>query len=148
MDGVVADFDKAIRTKNNTINSKDLSHQDMVEKIVSEDENFFIDLDLIPGTIDAVNELKKDFEIYFLSTPMHEYPYSYSGKRIWLKKHFGEWVKKRLILTHRKDLNIGDFLVDDRLKNGSESFTGEHIHFGQPEFPNWETVVEYLKNKK
>lgn len=75
MDGVVADFDKAIRTKNNTINSKDLSHQDMVEKIVSEDENFFIDLDLIPGTIDAVNELKKDFEIYFLSTPMHEYPY-------------------------------------------------------------------------
>jgi len=40
-----------------------------------------------------------------------------------------------------------DFLVDDRLKNGVDRFKGEHIHFATPDFPDWETVVKYLKTK-
>lgn len=43
-----------------------------------------------------------------------------------------------------KNLNIGDFLIDDRTKNGADRFTGEHIHFGTSKFPDWDTVVRYL----
>lgn len=54
---------------------------------------------------------------------------------------------KRLILRHHKNLSNGDFLIDDRLKNGVDRFKGEHIHFATPEFPDWETVVSYLRTK-
>ena len=76
------------------------------------------------------------FDIYFLSSPMWHMPQSYSGKRIWVEKNLGEIAIRKLILTHRKDLNIGDYLVDDRLKNGAAEFKGEHIHFGTTQFPD------------
>jgi 5'(3')-deoxyribonucleotidase len=62
---------------------------------------------------------------------------------LWTKKHLGEAAYKRLILTHHKNLNHGDFLVDDRTKNGADRFTGEHIYFRSPRFPDWNAVVEY-----
>jgi len=49
-----------------------------------------------------------------------------------------------LILSHNKHLNIGDYLIDDRLANGVEKFTGEHIHFGTERFPDWQSVCDYL----
>ncbi len=60
-------------------------------------------------------------------------------------KYLGKEAYKRLILTHNKNLNNGDYLIDDRLKNGADKFKGEHIHFGKDEFLGWEEVVEYFK---
>ena len=51
---------------------------------------------------------------------------------------------KRLILSHHKQLNVGDYLIDDRTANGADKFTGEHIHFGQDKFPDWNAVLKYL----
>jgi 5'(3')-deoxyribonucleotidase len=56
----------------------------------------------------------------------------------------GEAAKKRLILSHNKHLNIGDYLIDDRTANGAGKFTGMHIHFGTERFPDWDSVVSYL----
>ncbi len=77
---------------------------------------------------------------------MWKVPESYMDKRIWIKDHFGDDFNKRLTLTHRKELSIGDFLIDDRLKNGAEKFTGKHIHFGTELFPNWYSVLKYFYN--
>ena len=104
----------------------------------------FRHLEPIEGSIETVTRLSEHFEVYFLSTPFWELPESFTDKRLWLEDHFGELAYKRLILSHRKDLNIGDYLVDDRLANGSEKFTGEHLHFGQKEFPDWASVEKYL----
>lgn len=41
-------------------------------------------------------------------------------------------------------MNIGDFLIDDRICNGVENFSGYHIHFGSEKFPNWEVTYDYL----
>ena len=52
------------------------------------------------------------------------------------------------MLTHRKDLNRGAYLVDDREKNGAKEFGEregqEWIHFGSDKFPDWESVLGYL----
>jgi 5'-nucleotidase len=69
------------------------------------------------------------------------------NKLRWIKKYLGESAYKRLILSHHKHLNVGEFLIDDRLKNGVDKFKGEHIHFGTPDFPDWKSVVSYLKVK-
>ena len=35
-----------------------------------------------------------------------------------------------MIITHRKDLLIGDYLIDDRLANGAKDFKGKLLRFG------------------
>jgi len=60
-----------------------------------------------------------------------------------LAKEFG-MAYKRLILSHHKHLNKGDYIIDDRTKNGVEHFEGEHIHFGTEQFPDWDSVCGYL----
>ena len=62
----------------------------------------------------------------------------------WVKKYLGSHAKKRLILTHHKNLSLGDYLIDDRIKNGADGFKGELIQFGSEQFPDWRAVVEYL----
>ena len=49
-----------------------------------------------------------------------------------------------MVITHRKDLCLGDYLIDDRGKNGTSEFTGEWIEFGSEKFPNWNSVLVYL----
>ena len=101
-------------------------------------------MDPLPGAVAGFLELAQRFDAYVLSTAPWENPSAWSDKLLWVKRHLGPAAHKRLILTHHKDLNSGDFLVDDRTKNGVERFRGEHIHFGTPRFPDWPSVVTYL----
>ena len=54
------------------------------------------------------------------------------------------WISIWNIDLSKKNLNYGDYLIDDRLANGADLFKGEHIHFGSDKFPNWESVCSYL----
>ena len=49
-----------------------------------------------------------------------------------------------MIFSHHKNLNKGDYLIDDRTKNGADKFEGEHIHFGKGKFLIWADVISYL----
>jgi 5'-nucleotidase len=51
---------------------------------------------------------------------------------------------KRLILSHHKHLNRGDYLVDDRPNNGASEFEGEWVKFGTDDYPDWPAVTDYL----
>jgi 5'-nucleotidase len=151
MDGVIADFDKAIKSFNPDLHTScnfpdPEARSAAVDKICEENPNIFHSLPPVEGAIEATKELFELFEVYFLSTAMWNVPESFTGKRIWLEKHFGELAKKRLILTHRKDLVVGDYLVDDRLKNGADKFSGKHIHFGTTVYPDWSIVLPLLKH--
>jgi len=115
-----------------------------VNEICIQNETIFHDLPPIKGAIEAVKSLMDLYDVYFLSTPMETIPLSYSGKKICLDKHFGELAHKKLILTHRKDFVIGDYLIDDTHRNGADKFLGEHIHFGSEKFPDWNSVCKYL----
>ena len=53
-------------------------------------------------------------------------------------------IYKLLIISHHKDLCQGDYLIDDRGKNGTSGFAGEWIEFGSEKFPDWESVLKYL----
>ena len=55
---------------------------------------------------------------------------------------------KRLIIAHHKNLLRGDYLIDDREKNGAKEFEGELILFGSEKFPDWRSVLKYLLPNK
>lgn len=152
MDGVIADFEKGVyeihpQLENHENFESWEARSKKIDQIVEENLTLFEDLPPMDGAIEAVKDLFNYYEVYFLSTPPWNVPESFGGKRIWLEKHFGELAKKRLILSHRKDLNTGDFLVDDRIKNGVENFKGYHIHFGTSQFPTWGETHEFLIQK-
>jgi len=154
MDGVLADFDKRVLEINPsivTLSSHAPNYEErskMVEKVMSDNPRMFLDLDPIEGCIEAVKRLWKHYDILFLSTPCWLVPESYMDKRHWIQKYFGDEAKDRLILSQRKELNMGDFLVDDRLANGAEHFIGQHLHFGHGEYPTWVEVEKFLMKKQ
>ena len=149
MDGVVADFEKKINELLPTLHtdySTEEEKHEVVEQMCRLNKGIFSELELIPGASESIWQLNELYDLYFLSTPMWCVPQSFTDKRFWLEKHFGKLAEKKLILTHRKDLNIGSFLVDDRIKHGVDKFTGLHIHFGTAEYPTWKEVTKYLVN--
>ncbi len=125
-------------------NKETLESNQIIEAAIMASPRIFLDLEPMDDAVQAVKRLSEYFDIYFLSSPFWELPESFMDKRIWLENHFGELAYKRLILSHRKDLSIGEFLVDDRIANGAGDFTGRHIHFGTESFPDWEYVEKYL----
>jgi 5'(3')-deoxyribonucleotidase len=104
-------------------------------------------MDPLPGAVESFEVLAGLYDTYILSTAPWENPSAWSDKLLWVKRHLGRAAHKRLILSHHKNLNEGDFLIDDRTKNGADRFRGEHIHFGQPPFPDWPAVVAYLRER-
>lgn len=115
-----------------------------------EDEipNIFSLMEPVPGAIEVYSILSTKFDTYILSTSPWENPSAWSDKLIWVKKYLGQYAYKRLILTHHKNLNNGDYLIDDRPNNGADQFRGEWIHFKSNIFPNWESVLNYLLEGK
>lgn len=152
MDGVIADFDGAIKKYLPDLETGDdfpdyESRAVRVEALCIDKPTIFSELQPIPGAIQSVIELSVLFDIYFLSTPMWCVPQSFMCKRLWIEKYFGPVGEKRLILTHRKDLVIGDYLIDDRIRHGAGEFTGYHIHFGKNGFRDWKDVFIYLQKR-
>lgn len=140
MDGVLVEFNSALRhIDDETIRRYEGHYQDI--------PGFFALMDPMPGAIEVVRKLSQHYEVFILSTAPWKNPSSWSDKRIWVEKFFGDIFFKRIILTHRKDLVMGDYLIDDWGKNGASSFKGEWIQFGFDQFPNWESVVPYLLKK-
>ena len=98
----------------------------------------------MPGAIEAVHELQKHYDLFILSTAPWKNPSAWSDKVAWVTKYLDDVFHKRMVITHRKDLCQGDYLIDDRGKNGTSEFSGEWIEFGSKRFPNWESVLNYL----
>ena len=101
-------------------------------------------MDPLEGAIDSYKKLSQKFDTYILSTAPWKNSSAWSDKNEWVKKYLGDVAYKRLILSHHKNLNYGDYLIDDRLANGANLFEGEHIHFGSDKFPDWGSVCSYL----
>lgn len=141
MDNVLVDFPSGI---------KRLCDEDLTgyEGRYDECPPIFSLMDPVPGAIEGFHTLAKHFDTYILSTSPWLNPTGWRDKLEWVHKHLGVDddgpAYKRLILSHHKNLNRGDYLIDDRTKNGASEFEGEHILFGSDEFPDWNAVIEYL----
>jgi 5'-nucleotidase len=114
--------------------------------LTSVDKGLFLDPPAIEGAIEAIKKMSEseEYEVFFLSTAPWGNPQAWMDKRIWVQNNLGKYAHKRLMLSHRKDLLMGDYLIDDRTKNGAGEFKGKHIHFGTEAFPNWTAVLNYL----
>jgi len=141
MDNVLVDFPTGIERIDPELRAEYEGRLDDVPGI-------FALMEPLKGAVEAYQTVSEVFDAYILSTAPWDNPSAWSDKLSWVKRHLGAPAYKRLILSHHKNLNAGDFLIDDRLKNGADRFYGEHIHFGTDQFPNWRAVTDYLLSKQ
>ena len=95
--------------------------------------------------VDLFNKMSDDarYDVYILSTSPWDNPTAASEKVQWVKKYIPK-AYKRVILSHHKHLNVGDYLIDDRTANGAGEFGGELIQYMSEKFPTVKSIENYL----
>lgn len=106
---------------------------------------FFENNKPIKDAINAFKELSAKYDCYIVTTPVWSNPNCWMEKRLWVETHLGLEAKKRLILTHHKNLIKGDIIIDDTINHGVDKFEGKQIMFGKEPYQNWKQILEYLK---
>ena len=137
MDGVLVDFKSGIDKL-----SEDTKCE--YEGRLDEVPGIFSLMDPMPGAIEAAHRLQELYDVYILSTAPWKNPTAASDKVAWVSKYMDDVFHKRMIITHCKNLCQGDYLIDDREKNGTSEFKGEWLHFASERFPGWDSVLAYL----
>jgi len=134
MDGVLADFHKAKE-----------SHPDFGIKGFRPDLTLdFSKFEPMPGAIKAVQELiDMGHDLFIATTPPWNHPDAWGQKRHWVEKHLPA-LKRKMFLTHRKDLLKGDILIDDSKWRGQPDFEGEWMYFGKNGM-DWPYVVDTIR---
>ena len=137
MDNVLVDFASGIEMVPEKIQ---IEYQGRLDEI----PGIFSLMKPLSGAISSFEKLSDKYDTYILSTAPWENSSAWSDKNLWVKTYLGEIAYKKLILTHHKNLNCGDFLIDDRSANGANLFKGELIMFGSKDYPHWEAICNYL----
>ena len=137
MDNVLVDFPSGIA-------KLDEATKEIYRDNYDEVPGIFSLMDPLPDAITSLNLLADRYDTYILSTAPWKNPSAWSDKVLWVQKYLGDKARKRLIISHHKNLNKGHYLIDDREKNGAREFEGELIQFGSEKFMDWDTVLKYL----
>jgi 5'-nucleotidase len=135
MDGVISDFKKACE-----LQALDKKQMHAPDKYLDFSQN-----PVIFGAKEAIKQLHEmGHDLYIASTPPWRQPKAWMDKRLWVDKHF-PMLRRRVILTHHKNLLIGDVLIDDSGYRGQPDFKGKWIHFGSKGI-GWKETLEIIKN--
>lgn len=137
MDNVLVDFKSGLDLQDDATKA---TYENRLDEI----PGIFSQMKPMPGAIEAMHKLQQHFDLYILSTAPWKNPSAWSDKVKWVTTYLDDVFHKRLIITHCKNLCKGEYLIDDRDKNGASEFEGEWIQFGSPEFPDWPSIINYL----
>ncbi|XP_028812726.1 5'(3')-deoxyribonucleotidase, mitochondrial [Denticeps clupeoides] len=153
MDGVIADFEGGFLRKYRARYPREpyvalrerrgfwVSSQygqlrsDLCEKAISiwQSKNFFLELDPLPGGIEAVKEMDKmeNTDVFICTSPIKHYDHCPYEKYAWIEKHLGFDFLERTILTRDKTVVCGDILFDDKpdIIGVEPKPTWEHVLF-------------------
>ncbi|XP_042623013.1 5'(3')-deoxyribonucleotidase, mitochondrial-like isoform X1 [Cyprinus carpio] len=109
--------------------------RDLCEKAISiwESKNFFLELEPLPGGVEAVKEMSKmeNTDVFICTSPIKHYSYCPFEKYAWIEKHLGPEFLEKIILTKDKTIVTGDILIDDKpeILGVEPSPSWEHVLF-------------------
>ena len=115
-------------------------------------DGFFADIEVIPGSREALLELSRKHDIYITSAAM-EVPSSFADKFAWLEVHFPFIPPSRIVFCGDKGIMNADVLIDDRSRHFKD-FRGTGILFTAPHnvgetghlrANNWNDVLEVVE---
>jgi len=113
MDGVLVDFGKAIEdwfTNHPHLKERYKTFPDHIQGL-------FRIAPPMKGAIEAVKKLHESgkYELMIATSAPWGNPQSNTDKRFWIEDYFGDIFHKKMFITHRKDLLMGDYLRISKL---------------------------------
>jgi 5'(3')-deoxyribonucleotidase len=116
-----------------------------------DDEDFFEDLDVKPGSQEVLKKLSERFDI-FIATQAMAIPKSFAPKFRWLQRHFPFIPSDNYVFCGNKSILRADYLIDDLPRNLIH-FEGQGLLYSAPHnlkatgfvrVNNWQEVDEYF----
>lgn len=139
LDGTLVDFEKGVRKFDAQIVQQYEGHPWDIP-------GYFAALEPMPSAVKAFRTLSMKYDTYILTSAPFSNPTAWSDKMQWVQKWLGVAAYRRLIISHHKNLNYGDYLIDDRPYNGAEDFMGAFLQFGEAPYKTWDDVMEFFKH--
>jgi 5'(3')-deoxyribonucleotidase/uncharacterized protein with PQ loop repeat len=121
---------------------------------IPEEEGFFRDLAVVPGSREAVAWLSQHHDVFIASAAM-EVPGSFADKFKWLEKNFPFIPPAHIVFCGDKGILDADVLIDDRSRH-FRHFAGRGILFTAPHNAqeaaplranNWDEVLRILSGE-
>ena len=104
------------------------------------------DMEPYGSAVKAFAALSRHYTPYVLISNSFNEPERLPALYRWVEKKLGVPAWNRIIVTNRKDMVLGDYLIDrypERL--ATEDFMGTVLHFGEEPFKTWEEVLTYFE---
>ena len=104
------------------------------------------DMEPYGSAVKAFAALSRHYTPYVLISTSFNEPERLPALYRWVEKKLGVPAWNRIIVTNRKDMVLGDYLIDrypERL--ATEEFMGTVLHFGEEPFKTWEEVLTYFE---
>lgn len=76
-------------------------------------EGLYRDLDVITGSVQAINRLREQYDVVVCSAPPKGSKTAEDEKREWLARHFDNDFAEAAIITRNKHLVMGSVLIED-----------------------------------
>lgn len=88
----------------------------------------------------AVRQLIEHYQVYFVAEEE-------AATVSWLAEYIGVPAWHHLIVTHRRDLLYGDYLIEkqETRDKKQDSFLATVIDYGSDTFKTWENIIDYFK---
>lgn len=94
----------------------------------------------------SILALMKNYDLRFVISADQDGLHTSMDKLDWLETKIAVPAWDRTCLTTRKDMLIGDYLIDAHPGcHHSDDFMGTVIHFGSDNFKNWDEVMTYFE---
>ncbi len=115
---------------------------------------FFRSVPVVPGAIEAVQQLMRHYMVYIVSAAM-EFPQSLPEKYEWLQEHFPFISWRHIIFCGDKSIIATDYMIDDHIKN-LDYFKGKGLLFSalhntginhHIRLNNWQEVLAWFEKE-
>ena len=99
----------------------------------------------VNSSVKGFHKLAGDYDAYIVADPSPNEPEAWRDTVMWVGKHLGVSAWGRLVAGGRKDLLMGDYLIDAHPeKSGVKDFLGTVLPFSSGPFKTWEDVLSYF----
>ena len=97
------------------------------------------------SALKAFATLSQDYQLWVLATAPFNHPEKWGEAAAWVRDNLGTAAYDRVILSNRKDMILGDYVIDRYPSRFSlPDSMGTVIEYGSDTFRTWEDVLEYF----